>query len=130
MTVALNASLSLAVRYIGPGNTANNSSMSVALTYEQSAAGYIDVPADVTMGTDFVIPFGTVTDPKCIVIQNLSGQDLDVTFGAAMAPSFTLPTGGVSMPLFASAVTTLAGLKLTSTADGSAEGQISYIVLG
>lgn len=126
------ASVSLTASYTSPGGVVSRPSFSVTATYSASADGFIDIPAATAPATEFVVPFGSVASPKCVIIQNLAQVAISLFPNGATGSSGigTVGPSGCSMPVFAASGSSLSSLKFVCGATSATAAQVSYVVLG
>lgn len=128
------ATLSYSLQYTdedGKAKTSNSSS--VVVPYQGQNVGSVDVPDTTASTTSYDIPFGEVTNAFLVVVDNHTGQDLNIYINAGADPCFLLKDGS---RYIAQALTSLTDTPLvtsvtaetTATQDGA--GLISYKVLG
>jgi hypothetical protein len=130
----LTATLKLSLTYTGPGDESVSVPTEVVqCPYQSQIAGTIDVPDATASSTSLSIPFGTISKPTLVMIENRTGQELDVKINGAAAASHTLPDGAHMVPLAAddkATGTSITSLALITTALQSGAGLIAYRIFG
>lgn len=131
--MSFTGSLSAQLRYTVPGPGVAAPSFAVSsIVYTASNAGFIDVLEATADATSFDIPFGAVDEVKCILIQNNTDQQLNVSVNGS-TDVFSLPAGGLCVPLCSATASLdepLVSVSVTTTAIVAADGTIAYVVLG
>lgn len=132
--MSFTGSLTAQLRYTVPGPGVAAPSFVVSnVVYTASNAGFIDVLAATADAHEYEIPFGAVDEVKGILVQNNTTQQLNVRLNGAVADEYSLPPGGLFIPLFgttASLDSPLLSISLVTTAAVTADGTIAYVVLG
>ncbi len=120
--------------YVGPdGDQVVMPQRTVLSSYQAQNHGTIDVPDTTASATAYDVPFGGITvDATCGLVENRTGQELEVKINGAAAASQTLPNGGV----FAwanptdSGGTPILAISLKTTAMQMGDGYINYHLFG
>lgn len=130
----MQASLTSTLTYITPGPLLSSPLFMIgSVEYTASSAGFVDVPDATASGVAFSIPFGAVAEVKGVVLQNNTTQQLNVRFNGAEADEFSIPPGGLCVPLFgttASLDEALTEIELVTSALVDEAGTIAFVVLG
>jgi hypothetical protein len=131
----LSATIKRILSYTGPSSESLLLPTEVlAAPYQAQLAGTIDVPVDVADNDPFDIPFGSIAAPTLVIIENASGQELEVKINGAAAVSHTIPNGGFMIPVASSSSaaigTPITAIQLIATGTGSAVGRIAYRIFG
>ncbi len=124
----MQATSTLTLRYVAPGNVASVLSLNTELEYIASAAGFLDIPAAAADGTSYAVPFGTVAAAKGYVLQNNTDQAVEVSINAS-EDVFTLQPGGILVQQ-GQAVSTVTSISVITTALTTEQGTVAYVVLG
>lgn len=111
----------------------DGSSRSVALPLSADFSAYndgkIDVPDATASGTPFNVPFGSIgTDCRFSVVQNNTGQPLEMHLNGSVTANYTLAPGGIQVvggPA-ASGSTPILSMSLKLTALQAGAGSIGY----
>ena len=105
----------------------------IAANYQAQNHGTIDVPDATASATSYSVPFGSIAaDATAGLIENRTGQPLEVKINGAAAASQTIPSGGVfawANPV-ASGGTPILAISLKTTAMQSGVGYINYHLFG
>jgi hypothetical protein len=124
----MQATSTLTLRYVGPGDVAAVLNFNAELEYIASAAGFLDIPAATADGISFAVPFGTIGAAKGIALQNNTPQNLEVSINASEDVFVIAPNAlFLSMGEAASGITSVSVL---TTALTTVQGTVAYIVLG
>jgi hypothetical protein len=124
----MNATAKLVLSYIAPGGSSQNMNFAAALTYVGSAAGFLDIPEGAADGTSYAVPFGTVTAPKLVALQNNTNQSVEVAINGS-EDVWTLGAGDI-LTLGGPAALGVTSVSVLTTALTTADGSVSYVVLG
>jgi hypothetical protein len=124
----MQATSQLSVRYIAPGDVSSTLAMSAVVDYVGSAAGFIDVPEAAVDGTSYAVPFGSVAAPKLIALKNDTLLAVEISINAS-EDVFTLGAGDM-LVLGGPAAVGVTSVSVILTATQTADGKVSYIVLG
>ncbi len=112
------------------GRNASLPQLTISPEYQAQNHGGFDLPDEEPAG-DFVIPFGSVAKATCVVIQNNSGQPVDVSVNAGDLLYTALPDGKACLlALPALPGTAIASVTVTTAEAQEADGSISYHVFG
>lgn len=111
-------SISVGIQWTPPGSAANsgNSTLTSVGTENSQSVGKIDIPAATVAPATYVVPFGSVSAAKTVIIQNLMSTEIGVRLNGAVADNFTLgagqtfiisgPVAGTTVPITAASVLT------------------------
>lgn len=124
----MQANAALSLRYIAPGNVSSTLSMSATTDYVGSSAGFLDVPEAAVDGTSYAVPFGSVSQPKMIAIQNNTALAVEIAVNGS-EDVWTLGAGDLLVAGGPAAVG-ITGINVILTATQDADGAIAYVVLG
>jgi len=133
------ATLAATLTYTPPGGVANSGVEALGLTptYNVMNAATLDVPGLTAASTSFSVPFGSISEPKMIVIKNKVGQALrlwlnnppvDTTIDIPINGEFIL---GAPLALVAPATGFVTDIALATTdTQGASAGYIETFVFG
>lgn len=124
----MNASISAALRYIAPGNSAATSNLSAAVEYVGSSSGFLDIPEGTAAAASFAVPFGSVAAPKAIALQNNTATAKGVAINGS-EDVWNLGAGDM-MVLGGPAALGITSISIIETVEAAADGNVSYVVLG
>jgi len=124
------------LRYPQPGGGICQPPIEAILAlYAGSNVAEIDVPDLEAAITKHAVPFGDISEASMVMIQNLTGQDLDVIVndtGADIA-DHSIPIGGLWLcggPVPAVATFPMTRIDLVTTAEQAGAGRINCWVFG
>jgi hypothetical protein len=127
-----NANTSLA--YTPPGGPSNSgvAVLGIAGTYNAGQSGIIDIPSGTVVGTEFSVPFGSITSTKLLVIQNKMSSDVGVRINGAGSNNFKLAAGGIFMYASPSAPGSekLTDVSIITTVDPTQTEQVLFFSFG
>jgi hypothetical protein len=124
----MNATAKLVLSYIAPGGSSQNLNFAAALTYVGSATGFLDIPEGAADGTSYAVPFGTVTAPKLVALQNNTNQAIEVAVNAS-EDVWTVGAGDM-LVVGGPAALGITSLAVLTTALTTADGSVAFVVLG
>ncbi len=128
------AAMTFQLTYVGPdGDQVVMPQRTVLSSYQAQNHGTIDVPDTTASATSYSVPFGGITvDTEAGLIENRTGQPLEVKINSAASASQTIPSGGVfawANPT-ASGGTPILAISLKTTAMQMGDGYINYHLFG
>lgn len=129
------ASFTLNLSYIGPdGDAVSIPAKSASVSYQAQTHGTIDVPDATASATSYSVPFGGIgVDATGGIIENKTGQPLEVKINGAAAASQTIPDGGVFTwmnPGLTAGSTPILAIALKTTAMQAGAGYINFHLFG
>ncbi len=95
--MAYTASTTFSINWTPPSAPANSgqSSFTTQASYNAHNVGAVDIPASTGPGTSIVIPFGTVTKPKMIVLKNLMTDEVELHVNGSVTNTFMIASQGM-----------------------------------
>jgi len=124
----MNATAKLSLTYIAPGNSAATTNLSASIAYVGSSAGFLDIPEGTADGASFAVPFGSVGEVKAVAIQNNTATPKEIAVNGS-EDVFELAAGAMFVVAGPTA-SDITSLDVIETALSTADGQVSYVVLG
>lgn len=128
------ATMTFQLTYVGPdGDQVVMPQRAIQSSFQAQEHGSIDIPDATASATVYNVPFGGITvDAEAGLIENRTGQPLEVKINGAAAASQTIPSGGVfawANPV-ASGGTPILAISLKTTAMQAGVGYINYHLFG
>jgi len=128
------ASLRTQLSYLDPDGILRTSEKLISANYQAQNVGSIDVP-DAFLPATYAVPFGTIGVAATVgVIENQTGQVLEVRLNGSTPANYTIPVGGVlawGVPGGAAVgATPITSIAVKTTATQSGDGYVNYWLFG
>ena len=125
------ANVKVVLSFPSGGGTVSPPAINLNCPFQGMSVATIDVPDAEASATAHAVPFGSVDEATMVLVQNSTGQTLDIKINGAAAVSHQIPNGGCQLIAAASAPSTaLASVSCITTGIQSGEGKIYCWVFG
>lgn len=112
------------------GQTATLPQLTFEPEYQAQMHGALDIP-DTTVAGDFTIPFGTIAKATCAIIENKTGQNVNVKVNTTALVYNSLADGkSVCLALPATPGTAISAITVTTTTTQDGAGSVAFHLFG